>query len=51
MPSKSCVKHMIVKEGPETEEPEGPWGHKELDMIEGLSTHTHSHAHIYMFLK
>ena len=26
---------------PWTEEPGGPWGHKQLDTTERLSTHTH----------
>ena len=34
---------------PWTEEPDGysPWGYKELDTIEQLSTHTHAHTHTH----
>ena len=39
---------------PWTEAPDGlhysPWGHKEPDMTERLSTHTHTHTHTHCLI-
>ena len=41
-------------ENPTTEEPGwgySPWGHKESDTAEQLSTHTHTHTHTHIIFR